>query len=49
MPQGIDAFTIVLPKLTEMVAGELKVYDGLDRLWRMVERYNDSSHRNHTS
>jgi hypothetical protein len=22
-----------------MVAGELKVYDGLDRLWRMVERY----------
>ena len=39
MPQGIDDFTIVLPKLTEMVAGELKVYDGLDRLWRMVERY----------
>jgi hypothetical protein len=39
MPQGIDDFTIVLPELTEMVAGELKVYDGLDRLWRMVERY----------
>jgi hypothetical protein len=26
MPQGIDDFTIVLPELTEMVAGELKVY-----------------------
>jgi hypothetical protein len=22
-----------------MVAGEWKLYDGLDRLWRMVERY----------
>ena len=39
MPQGIDDFTIVLPELTDMVACELKVYDGLDRLWRMVERY----------
>ena len=39
MPQGIDDFTIVLPELTEMAAGELKVYYGLDRLWRMVERY----------
>jgi hypothetical protein len=32
MPQGIDDFTIVLPELTEMAAGELKVYYGLDRL-----------------
>ena len=39
MPQGIDDFTIVLPELTEVAAGELKVYYGLDRLWRMVERY----------
>lgn len=39
MPQGIDDFTIVLRELTDMAACELKVYDGLDRLWRMVERY----------
>lgn len=39
MPQSIDDFTIVLPELTEMAAGELKVYYGLDRLWRMVERW----------
>jgi hypothetical protein len=39
MPQGIDDFTIVLPNLTDMATCELKVYDGLDRLWQMVERY----------
>ena len=39
MPQGIDDFTIVLPELTTMAVCELKVCDGLDRLWRMVERY----------
>ena len=39
MPQGIDDFTIILPKLTDMDARELKVYGQLDRLWRMVERY----------
>src|SRR5260370_25687100 len=39
MPQGINDFTIVLPELPDMAACELKVYDGLDRLWRMVERY----------
>jgi hypothetical protein len=39
MPQGIDDFTIVLPELTDMAACELQVYDGLDRLWRMVQRY----------
>ncbi len=42
MLQGIDDFTIVLPELTEMAAGELKVYYGLDRLLRMVERYKKS-------
>src|SRR5258708_2733560 len=40
MPQAIDDFTIVLTELTDMAACELKVYDGLDRLWRMGERYN---------
>ena len=39
MPQGIDDFTIILPELTDMAACELKVYEGFDRLWRMVERY----------
>jgi hypothetical protein len=39
MPQGIDDFTIILPEVTDIAACELKVYDGFDRLWRMVERY----------
>jgi hypothetical protein len=39
MPQEIDDFTTVLPELIDMASCELKVYDGLDRLWRMVERY----------
>jgi hypothetical protein len=39
MPLRIDDFTIVLPELTDMAACELQVYDGLDRLWRMVQRY----------
>jgi hypothetical protein len=39
MPQGVDDFTIVLPELTDMAACDLKIYEGLDRLWRMVERY----------
>jgi hypothetical protein len=39
MPQGIDDFTIVLPELTDIAGCDLKVYEGLDRLWRMVERY----------
>ena len=39
MPQKIDDFTIVLPEWTNMAECELKLYDGLDRLWRMVERY----------
>jgi len=39
VPQGIDDFTIVPPESTDMAACELKVHDGLDRLWRMVERY----------
>ena len=43
MAQGIDDFTIILPKLTDMAACELKVYEQLDRLWRMVERYKMTS------
>jgi hypothetical protein len=39
MPEGIDDFTIVLPELIDLPSCELKVYEGLDRLWRMVERY----------
>jgi hypothetical protein len=39
MPQEIDDFTTVLPELIDMASCELKVYEGLDRLWRMVERY----------
>jgi hypothetical protein len=39
MPQAIDDFTITLPELTDVVTGELKIYDGLDQLWRMVEHY----------
>jgi hypothetical protein len=39
MPQAIDDFTIILPELTDVVRGELKTYDRLDRLWRMVEHY----------
>jgi hypothetical protein len=39
MPQEIDDFTIILPELIDMPSCELKVYEGLDRLWRMVERY----------
>jgi hypothetical protein len=32
-------FTIILPELTDVVTGELKIYDGFDQLWRMVEHY----------
>jgi len=39
MPQGIDDFTMVLPELTNIATFGLETYDGLDRLWRMVERY----------
>jgi hypothetical protein len=39
MPQGLDDFTIVLPELTNIVTFGLETYDGLDRLWRMVDRY----------
>ena len=35
----MDDFTIILPELTDMTSSDLKVYNGLDRLWRMVERY----------
>jgi hypothetical protein len=36
---SMDDFTIILPELTDMTSCDLKVYDRLDRLWRMVERY----------
>jgi hypothetical protein len=39
MSQEIDDFTIVLPEVTNMATCKLKMYDGLDRLWRMAERY----------
>lgn len=39
MPQEIDDFTILLPQSINMDACDLKVYSGLDRLWRMVARY----------
>jgi len=39
MPHAMDDFTIILPALTDMASCDLKLYDGLDRLWRMVERY----------
>jgi hypothetical protein len=39
MPEEIDDFTAVLPELIDMASCELKVYDGLDRLRRMVEGY----------
>ena len=39
MPHAMDDFTIILPELTDMASCDLKVYGGLDRLWRMVERY----------
>lgn len=39
MPQVIDDFTIVLSELTDMATCGLEMYDGLARLWRMIERY----------
>src|SRR2546430_14446236 len=39
MPQGIDDFAIVLPQFRDMGVCELKVYNELDQLWHMVERY----------
>jgi hypothetical protein len=39
MPHATDDFTIILPAAPAMNSCDLKVYDGLDRLWRMVERY----------
>ncbi len=39
MAQKIDDFTIVLSAWSDTAECELKVYEGLDRLWRMVEIY----------
>jgi hypothetical protein len=38
MQHAMDDFTIVLPELADIGSGNLKVYDGLDQLLRMVER-----------
>jgi hypothetical protein len=35
----MDDFTINLPALPDITSCDLKAYDGLYRLWRMVERY----------
>jgi hypothetical protein len=43
MNQQIDDFTIPLPHSTDMGACDLKVYSGLERLWRMVARYSMAS------
>lgn len=43
MEQQIDDFTILLPQSTDMDACDLKLYSGLDRLWRMVARYRMAS------
>jgi hypothetical protein len=43
MPQEIDDFTILLSHSTDMHACDLKVYSGLDRLWRLVARYRMAS------
>jgi len=37
--RAMDEFTIILPELTDMSSCDLRVYEGLERLWRMVERY----------
>ena len=37
--RAMDDFTIILPELTEMTFCDVKVYEGPERLWRMVERY----------
>ncbi len=36
---AMDDFTIILFESADMISCELKVYEGLDRLWQMVERY----------
>ena len=35
----MDDFTIILSELINLASCDLKVFYGLDRLWRMVERY----------
>ena len=37
--RAMDEFTIILPELTDMSSCDLRVYEGLERLWRMVEKY----------
>jgi len=35
----MDDFAIALPELADVGSCDLKVFDGLNQLWRMVERY----------
>lgn len=37
--RAMNDFTLVLPELAAIGSGDLKVYDALDQLCRMVERY----------
>jgi hypothetical protein len=39
MSQELDDFTIIVPESADMATCELKVYEDLDRLWRMIEKY----------
>lgn len=39
MARGGDDFTVILPPGFDAAACGWKEYEGLDRLWRMVERY----------
>jgi len=39
MSETIDDFTIIVPELIDVPTCELSVFDRLDQLWRMVERY----------
>ena len=38
-PHAMDDLTIIVPALPDITSCDLKVYDGLYRLWRMIERY----------
>lgn len=37
--QQIDDFTIIVPERIDIAHCEVEVYERLDRLWKMVERY----------
>lgn len=43
MPDEIDDFTVPLPYSTDLASCDLKLYSGLDRLWRMIALYTMAS------